>query len=160
MDPLACLLMCLIDPQMLAPIIGGLLFDFVGYSFAALFIAVWNLVSVIVEYMLLIRIYRFVITSDLSAFEICPMIDNVSLFFLLSYISFLPQSHICISCREFPELARKDHLQKLKNAKDSFRQKLKRSLDSWVMFYRHPVFFAGIALASTYMTVLALHNGT
>ena len=27
------------------------------------------------------------------------------------------------------------------------------------MFYRHPVFFAGIALASTYMTVLGLDNG-
>ena len=47
------------DPQMLAPIIGGLLFDFVGYSSAALFIAGWNLVSVVVEYMLLILIYRF-----------------------------------------------------------------------------------------------------
>ena len=46
---------------MLAPIIGGLLFDFVGYSFAALFIAGWNSISVIVEYMLLILIYRFVI---------------------------------------------------------------------------------------------------
>ena len=32
-------------------------------------------------------------------------------------------------------------------------------MDSWIMFYRHPVFFAGIALSSTYMTVLALHNG-
>ena len=49
---------------MLSPIVGGLLFDFVGYSFAAIFIAGWNLVSVIVEYMLLILIYRFVFTSD------------------------------------------------------------------------------------------------
>ena len=48
---------------MLAPIIGGLLFDFVGYSFAALFIAGWNSISVIVEYMLLILIYRFVICT-------------------------------------------------------------------------------------------------
>ena len=53
--------MGLIYLQMLAPIIGGLLFDFVGYSFAALFIAGWNSVSVIVEYMLLILIYRFVL---------------------------------------------------------------------------------------------------
>ena len=51
--------MGLIYLQMLAPIIGGLLFDFVGYSFAALFIAGWNSVSVIVEYMLLILIYRY-----------------------------------------------------------------------------------------------------
>ena len=44
---------------MLAPIIGGLLFDFVGYSFAALFIAAWNSISGIVEYTLLILIYRW-----------------------------------------------------------------------------------------------------
>ena len=64
MGHLACFLIYGIDPQMLAPMIGGLLFDFVGYSFAAIFIAGWNLVSVIVEYMLLILIYRFVFTSD------------------------------------------------------------------------------------------------
>ena len=58
--------MGLIYLQMLAPIIGGLLFDFVGYSFAALFIAGWNSVSVIVEYMLLILIYRFVLVLPMS----------------------------------------------------------------------------------------------
>ena len=58
MDPLICLIIQIPDPQMLAPIIGGLLFDFVGYSSAALFIAGWNLVSVVVEYMLLILIYN------------------------------------------------------------------------------------------------------
>ena len=42
----------------LAPVIGGLLFDFVGEAFAAVFIAGWNIVSVVVEYSLLILIYR------------------------------------------------------------------------------------------------------
>lgn len=51
---------------MLSPIVGGLLFDFVGYSFAAIFIAGWNLVSVIVEYLLLILIYRYVFISRKS----------------------------------------------------------------------------------------------
>ena len=55
-----------IYPQMLAPIIGGLLFDFVGYSFAALFIAAWNSISGIVEYTLLILIYRW----DLSNIDV------------------------------------------------------------------------------------------
>ena len=45
---------------MLSPIVGGLLFDFVGYPFAAVFIGCWNVVSVIVEYLLLILIYRYV----------------------------------------------------------------------------------------------------
>jgi len=104
---------------MLSPIVGGLLFDFVGYSFAAIFIGCWNVVSVIVEYLLLILIYR-----------------------------------------DFPELARKDHLERLEGAEESIGQKLKRSLDSWVMFYKHPVFFAGVALSTTYMTVLGLDNVT
>ena len=103
---------------MLAPIIGGLLFDFVGYPFSAIFIASWNLVSVVVEYILLTLIYR-----------------------------------------DFPNLARKDHLERLEETKDTVGQKLKRSVNSWVMFYRHPAFFAVIALASTYMTVLSLDNG-
>ncbi len=44
--------------NMLAPIIGGLLFDFVSYATAALVIAGWNMISVIVEYTLLLLIYR------------------------------------------------------------------------------------------------------
>ena len=49
---------------MLSPIVGGLLFDFVGYPFAAVFIGCWNVVSVIVEYLLLILIYRYVISYE------------------------------------------------------------------------------------------------
>ena len=64
------------------------------------------------------------------------------------------------SGRDFPNLARKDHLDELKKTKDSVGQKLKRSVNSWVMLYRHPAVFAVIALASTYMTVLSLDNGT
>ena len=135
---------------MLSPIVGGLLFDFVGYSFAAIFIAGWNLVSVIVEYLLLILIYRFVYGSEMLFISAECALD-LSLNFLFTSIS---------SCRDFPDLARKDHLDKLGDTKDSIGKKLKRSLDSWVMFYRHPVFFAGIALSSTYMTVLGLDNGT
>ena len=56
-------------------------------------------------------------------------------------------------------MARKDHLDNLEGAEESIGQKLKRSLDSWVMFYKHPVFFAGVALSTTYMTVLGLDNG-
>ena len=127
---------------MLAPIIGGLLFDFVGYPFSALFIASWNLVSVVVEYMLLILIYRFGFTVSGTTRKISSLLI------------------ICTSGRDFPNLARKDHLDKLEEIKDSVGQKLKRSVNSWVMFYRHPAFFAVIALASTYMTVLSLDNGT
>lgn len=47
-------LSCLI----LAPILAGMLFDYVSYSFTALFIAGWNLVSVCLEYALLVKIYR------------------------------------------------------------------------------------------------------
>ena len=56
-------------------------------------------------------------------------------------------------------MARKDHLDNLEERKDTVAQKLRRSVNSWVMFYRHPAFFAVIALASTYMTVLSLDNG-
>ena len=66
---------------------------------------------------------------------------------------------MCTSCRDYPNLARKDHLDNVEERKDTVVQKLRRSVNSWVMFYRHPAFFAVIALASTYMTVLSLDNG-
>ena len=72
----------------------------------------------------------------------------------------MPPVHLYASGRDFPNLARKDHLDKFEETRDSFGQKLKRSVDSWAMLYRHPAFFAVIALASTYMTVLSLDNGT
>ena len=69
------------------------------------------------------------------------------------------QCFLCTSCRDYPNLARKDHLDNVEERKDTVVQKLRRSVNSWVMFYRHPAFFAVIALASTYMTVLSLDNG-
>jgi len=43
---------------MLAPAAGGLLFTYIGYIGTGIFIAVWNIVSVCLEYTLLILIYR------------------------------------------------------------------------------------------------------
>ncbi len=42
----------------LAPSILGSLFDFIGPEFAALFIAAWNVCSVVIEYGLLLKLYR------------------------------------------------------------------------------------------------------
>ena len=42
----------------LAPLSAGLVFDFVSNSAAAYFIAAWNVVSVVFEYLLLKSIYR------------------------------------------------------------------------------------------------------
>ena len=43
---------------MLAPAAGGLLFTYIGYIGTGIFIAAWNLISVCLEYLLLILIYR------------------------------------------------------------------------------------------------------
>lgn len=42
----------------LAPVLAGLLFDFISEEFTAVFLAAWNLVSVIIEYLLLVLIYK------------------------------------------------------------------------------------------------------
>ena len=42
----------------MAPLSAGLVFDFVSNSAAAYFIAAWNVVSVVFEYLLLKSIYR------------------------------------------------------------------------------------------------------
>jgi len=43
---------------MIAPAIAGQLFTFLGFGWTGIFIAVWNLVSVCVEYLLLAKIYK------------------------------------------------------------------------------------------------------
>jgi hypothetical protein len=37
---------------------AGVIFDFLSYPWAALFIAMWNIVSVVIEYFLLYAIYK------------------------------------------------------------------------------------------------------
>jgi hypothetical protein len=41
-----------------SPSLCGIIFDFLGTEYAAIFIAGWNLVSVTVEYLLLTSIYK------------------------------------------------------------------------------------------------------
>ena len=43
---------------MLAPILVGQLLSFIGYVWTGIFVAIWNVLSVIVEYTLLEIIYR------------------------------------------------------------------------------------------------------
>ena len=105
-------LTCLI----LAPSIAGILFSYISEEFATIFIAVWNLISVVVEYFLLERIYRQY--TDLAL----KPIDN--------------------------------------EEKTTFQQKIKKTVDSWHMYYHHPVRNAGLGLAMLYMTVLGFDNIT
>ena len=44
--------------HMVAPVLVGQLFSFLGYDWTGIFIAGWNLASVCVEYTLLERIYK------------------------------------------------------------------------------------------------------
>ena len=47
-------LLCLL----VAPSLAGVIFDFLSYSWAAIFIALWNILSLAVEYYLLFAIYK------------------------------------------------------------------------------------------------------
>jgi hypothetical protein len=44
--------------QLIAPSIAGLIFDYLSYSWAAIFVALWNVFSVVVEYYLIYAIYK------------------------------------------------------------------------------------------------------
>jgi iron-regulated transporter 1 len=47
-------LLCLL----VAPSLAGVIFDFLSYSWAAIFIALWNILSLTIEYYLLFAIYK------------------------------------------------------------------------------------------------------
>lgn len=105
---------------MLAPILAGVLVDW-DLRYATIFIAAWNLVSVCIEYLLLVKIYH-----------------------------------------DYPDLARKEHLDNLseEDSHPGLGKRVRKSVESWKMYYQHPVRNAGVGLSLLYMTVLGFDNIT
>ena len=104
--------------NILAPIAVGQIMAYISPVASAVFICLWNVVSVMIEYGLLWVIFR-----DLPALG-----DKV-----------------------IPEDA---------GDKRTIVEHVKHYIDGWSMYFKHRVIWAGLAIASLYMTVLAFHNIT
>ena len=120
-------LLCLL----IAPSLAGLIFEFLGYVYAAVFIALWNILSVAIEYYLLYAIYR-----EFPALSYKKIDDNQPL-------SEEPRKHFSIL-----------------SIPGSIWGGIVNSLKAWLSYMRHPARDAGLGLAFLYMTVLGFDNIT
>ena len=114
----------------MAPVSAGLVFDWYGTSVAAYFIAVWNLVSVIFEYLLLRLIYKeFPQLAHKKVFEEKVDKDEAKTE-ITTKTSWNPFS------------------------------KLKEAFQSWLLYMKYSIRNAGFGLACLYMTVCGFDNVT
>ena len=118
---------------MISPAVAGQLFTFLGFGWTGVFILVWNLVSVCLEYFLLAKIYK---TYPDLATRRNPDSNNII-------------EHLEESSEETP-------LQR----SAGFLAGLKEAVDGWKIYMNHPVRFAGVGLSCLYMTVLGFDNIT
>ncbi len=120
-------LLCLL----VAPSLAGLIFEFLGYVWAAVFIALWNILSVAIEYYLLYAIYKeFPALSYKKIDENLPLEEE-------------PKTHFSIL-----------------SVPGSIWSGIVNSLKAWLSYMRHPARDAGLGLAFLYMTVLGFDNIT
>ena len=118
---------------MIAPAVAGQLFTFLGFGWTGVFISVWNLVSVCLEYFLLAKIYETY--PDLATKRNADSNNIIE--------------HSEESSEENP----------LQHSA-GFLEGLKEAVDGWKIYMNHPVRFAGVGLACLYMTVLGFDNIT
>jgi len=138
---------------MLAPVISGQLFYFIGYIWTGVFIAGWNIVSVVCEYALLNGIYR---QYPRLAHKI-TIVDN---------------RDEQVVCEEGSQLTKDDNNKIDKSLQpEAYKKKasawekmvpkaVKESFVGWQTYFDHPVRNAGLGLALLYMTVLGFDNIT
>jgi len=138
---------------MLAPVISGQLFYFIGYIWTGIFIAGWNILSVICEYALLNGIYT-------QYPRLAQKITNAN------------DSEKEAMCEEGCRLTKADMDKKGNESKAVADEKepsiwekfvpkaVRESFVGWQTYFDHPVRNAGLGLALLYMTVLGFDNIT
>ncbi|CAG0887207.1 unnamed protein product, partial [Darwinula stevensoni] len=138
----------------LAPTLVGAVMSFWNSVGAAIFLASWNLVSVIFEYGLLYIIFKSLpdlahkkaLDTDALQSSLAPdvMTDNVN----------QPLSNGPAEDELQPTVV------KIVPPKLSFKQKILHSAAGWKLYFSHAVFPAAFGLAAIYMTVLGFDNIT
>jgi len=135
---------------MLAPILAGQLFTFAGYVWTGFFIAGWNVVSVIFEYILLAGIYKQYPKLDKKA----VVVQEEQL------METLPLNNEVIDKNGNKEPVLKPVLKPVQAAAVTPPSYISETLSGWKLYYGHEVRNAGIGLALLYMTVLGFDNIT
>jgi len=122
---------------MVAPAVAGQLFTFLGFGFTGIFIALWNIVSVMLEYLLLHLIYNKY-----------PALANKKLS--------ESEQEVEEECK--PSLSPDTPSSPSKDSPSP--SLLAEAWEGWALYARQPVMKAGLGLALLFMTVLGFDNIT
>ena len=144
---------------MLAPAAAGQFFSFIGYGLSGVVIAGWNVISVIIEYLLLALIYKAY-----------PDLGNKKASQLTASACSAPPGH-APSVADLEALANGhspdvENLDKEKDKEVGPGKKrglvgsVKEAYTGWTIYFKHPVMKAGVGLAMLFMTVLGFDNIT
>uniref|UniRef100_A0A672GJI2 Solute carrier family 40 member n=1 Tax=Salarias fasciatus TaxID=181472 RepID=A0A672GJI2_SALFA len=132
--------------NILAPLAVGQVMTLASNVVGCGFILGWNLVSLIVEFFFLSRVYRIV-----PALSVKPPMVELKDFNVSELITARPQSLTEGNCNS------RVHLKEIANLPLCFRRfrwLVSTCKDGWRAYYRQPVFLAGMGLAFLYTTVL------
>jgi len=143
---------------MLAPAVAGQLFTFIGYGLTGVVIAVWNVISVSLEYLLLHLIY----TSH-------PDLAKKKNMKMSAAVCSAPPGH-APSVADLEALTNGDPAgrdeeeeedeEKEKEEGCGWTHGLRDAYSGWLVYFHHPVMKAGVGLAMLFLTVLGFDNIT
>uniref|UniRef100_A0A7N6AW66 Solute carrier family 40 member n=1 Tax=Anabas testudineus TaxID=64144 RepID=A0A7N6AW66_ANATE len=131
--------------NILAPLAVGQVMTLASNVVGCGFILGWNLVSLIVEFFFLSRVYRIV-----PALSVKPPTMEVDQVYLKLEAKSLTPTHAC-NCNASLNLK---EITNLPLCFRRFRWLVSTCKDGWRAYYRQPVFLAGMGLAFLYTTVL------
>lgn len=169
--------------SIVSPIIVGQILEFAGNIYSAIFIGAWNLVSVVVEYYILISLYRefpqlgkkqqmasessepskLSISSDKADVKNSPVENQLT---EQSFLNRRPSDVLenYNSINNTPAAINEKENQKSKSTVNTFFIGIKENFQgttiAWKAYFTHDVRNAGIALALLYLTVLGFDNIT
>ena len=136
-------LLCLL----VAPLLAGVVFDQAGNAGAAVFIAIWNVVSVIFEYLLLVEIYK----------EFPALAQKVRKRTKIDQLELEDEAVTKPPNGTTDDARKKSQAHRLFG---SLGQSVMTTFQPWTSYMRHNIRNAGLGLALLYMTVLGFDNIT
>ncbi|KAK9728370.1 hypothetical protein K7432_001158 [Basidiobolus ranarum] len=131
--------------KLVAPLLVACLTTVGTTIFAVIFIGIWNIISLVLEYALIYRVYQMVPALSLSKgnqarFSTCENTEEEA---LLNTNVFKP-TYEAIPGNPVQAVAQPSYLRQV--------------FDDWIFYFKHPIFLPSLSIAMLYLTVLSFNG--
>ncbi|URD93947.1 solute carrier family 40 member [Musa troglodytarum] len=137
--------------KLLAPVFSGFIISFISLKASAVILALWNTLSVWLQYWLLTSVYNGIPALGESSQRRNAKVISID---CLASSSIIEENENCI-CPDERSMVAEESDQKITVAE---RLSVIPCFDAWVLYSRQEVVLPGVALALLYFTVLRLQN--